>query len=196
MKSIIQEAIARHQENQALTEEKPTATPAYVNADDAELAKLAETLRVNIRIIGCGGGGSNTINRCVDEGIQGAAMCAINTDAKHLLTIHAPRKMLIGRRATKGLGAGARPEVGEEAARENDAEIRQFLTGSHMVFITAGLGGGTGTGAAHLVARLAKEAGALTMGVVTLPFSAEWRCGWRSPATASSASAASATPRS
>ncbi len=100
-------------------------------------------------------------------------MCAINTDAKHLLTIHAPRKILIGRRATKGLGAGARPEIGEEAARENEEELRQFLNGAHITFITAGMGGGTGTGSAHLVARLAKEAGALTMGVVTLPFSGE-----------------------
>jgi len=172
MKSIIQEAIAKHQENQSLTEEKKAA-PAYESADDAELAKLAETLKVNIRIVGCGGGGSNTINRCVEEGIQGAEMCAINTDAKHLLTIHAPRKILIGRRATKGLGAGARPEIGEEAARENEEELRAFLNGAHIVFITAGMGGGTGTGSAHLVARLAKEAGALTMGVVTLPFSGE-----------------------
>jgi cell division protein FtsZ len=171
MKSIIQEAIAKHQEDQTLVVEKAPSPP--VNADDAELAKLAETLSVNIRIVGCGGGGSNTINRCVEEGIQGAAMCAINTDAKHLLIVHAPRKILIGRRSTKGLGAGGRPEVGEEAARENEAELQQFLTGAHMVFVTAGLGGGTGTGSAHLVARIAKEAGALTMGVVTLPFEAE-----------------------
>ncbi|MCI4345856.1 MAG: cell division protein FtsZ, partial [Thermoplasmata archaeon] len=112
MKSIIQEAIAKHQENQSLTtteEKKPAAAPgAYTSVDDEELAKLAEALKVNIRIVGCGGGGSNTINRCVEEGIQGAEMCAINTDAKHLLQIHAPRKILIGRRATKGLGAGAR----------------------------------------------------------------------------------------
>ena len=163
MKSIIQEAIAKHQENQSLTEEKKAA-PGYTSADDAELAKLAETLKVNIRIVGCGGGGSNTINRCVEEGIQGAEMCAINTDAKHLLTIHAPRKILIGRRATKGLGAGARPEIGEEAARENEEELRAFLNGAHIVFITAGMGGGTGTGSAHLVARLAKECGALDDG--------------------------------
>src|SRR5580658_3825180 len=162
MKSIIQEAIAKHQENQALVEEKKPTAPGYASADDAELAKLAETLKVNIRIVGCGGGGSNTINRCVEEGIQGAEMCAINTDAKHLLTIHSPRKILIGRRATKGLGAGARPEIEEE--------LRAFLNGAHIVFVTAGMGGGTGTGSAHLVARLAKEAGALTMGIVTLPF--------------------------
>ncbi|MGP8146693.1 MAG: cell division protein FtsZ, partial [Thermoplasmata archaeon] len=112
MKAIVQEAIAKHQENQTLVEgNKPTA-PAYANPDDAELAKLAETLRVNIRIVGCGGGGSNTINRCMEEGIQGAEMCALNTDARHLLMIHASRKVLIGRRTTKGLGAGARAEVG------------------------------------------------------------------------------------
>ncbi len=171
MKAIIQEALAQHQENS--THPQVASTPTPTATVDDELARLAETLKVNIRIVGCGGGGSNTITRCVDEGIEGAAMCAINTDAKHLLSVHAPRKILVGRRATKGLGAGARPEVGEEAARENDEEIRQLLTGAHMVFVTAGLGGGTGTGASHLVARMAKEAGALTMGIVTLPFSSE-----------------------
>ncbi len=171
MKAIIQEALAQHQENS--THPQVASTPSPTATVDDELARLAETLKVNIRIVGCGGGGSNTITRCVDEGIEGAAMCAINTDAKHLLSVHAPRKILVGRRATKGLGAGARPEVGEEAARENDEEIRQLLTGAHMVFVTAGLGGGTGTGASHLVARMAKEAGALTMGIVTLPFSSE-----------------------
>ena len=140
---------------------------------DQELAKLAETLRVHIRVVGCGGGGSNTINRCTDEGIQGAEMCAINTDAKLLLLIHSARKILIGVLSTKGLGAGALPSVGEEAARENEPEIRDFLKGANMVFVTAGLGGGTGTGSAHLVARLAKEERALTIGVVTLPFSGE-----------------------
>ena len=173
MRSIIQEATA-HQPQHEIVVGKPVASlPAYASADDAELAKLAETLKVNIRIVGCGGAGSNTINRGVDEGIQGAEMCAINTDAKHLLTVHSPRKILIGRRSTKGLGAGARPEVGEEAARENELELNQFLTGSHMVFVTAGMGGGTGTGSAHVVAKLAREAGALTMGVVTLPFTSE-----------------------
>jgi len=173
VKSIIQETIAKHQESQALLGQRTTGSGPTPSADDAELEKIAETLKVNIRVIGCGGGGSNTINRCMEEGIQGAEMCALNTDAKHLLSIHASRKVLIGRRTTKGLGAGARPEVGEEAARENEQEIRQFLQGAHLVFVTAGLGGGTGTGAAHLVARLAKEQGALTMGVVTLPFAGE-----------------------
>ena len=131
-------------------------------------------LDVCIKIIGCGGGGCNTINRCVDAGISGAQLCAINTDAKHLLTIRAPKKILIGKSKTRGLGAGARPEVGEESARENDSEIRDFLNGANIVFVTAGMGGGTGTGSAHYVAGIAKEQiRALTLGIVTLPFKAE-----------------------
>lgn len=141
---------------------------------DEELKKIAAQMDVCIKIIGCGGGGSNTINRCVDAGISGAQLCAINTDAKHLLTIRAPKKILIGRTTTRGLGAGAIPEVGEQAAHENDIEIRSFLQGSTIVFVTAGMGGGTGTGSAHYVARIAKDQiQALTIGVVTLPFKAE-----------------------
>ena len=141
---------------------------------DEEIRKIAEKLSVSIKIIGCGGGGCNTINRCVDEGISGAQLCAINTDAKHLLTIRAPRKILIGKASTRGLGAGAIPEVGEQAAMENGPEIKQFLNGANIVFVTAGMGGGTGTGSAHFVARIAKDQiQALTIGVVTLPFKAE-----------------------
>jgi len=149
------------------------ATPAPPTADDEEIAKIAAQLDVSIKIIGCGGGGSNTINRCVDAGISGAQLCAINTDAKHLLSIHAPKKILIGKNITKGLGAGAIPEVGEAAAKENERDIRDFLTGANIVFVTAGMGGGTGTGSAHYAARLAKEQKSLTIGVVTLPFKAE-----------------------
>ncbi|NLI73827.1 MAG: cell division protein FtsZ [Euryarchaeota archaeon] len=141
---------------------------------DRELLEFAKKLDVCIKIIGCGGGGSNTINRCVDAGVDGAQLCAINTDAKHLLTIRAPRKILIGKTITRGMGAGALPEHGEAAARENDAEIRDFLSESNIVFVTAGMGGGTGTGAAHYVASIAKEQiRALTIGVVTFPFKAE-----------------------
>ena len=147
--------------------------PAPMNADDEEISKIAAQLDVSIKIIGCGGGGSNTINRCVEAGISGAQLCAINTDAKHLLAIHAPKKILIGKNVTRGLGAGAIPQVGEAAARENEREIRDFLTGANIVFVTAGMGGGTGTGSAHFAARLAKEQKALTIGVVTLPFKAE-----------------------
>jgi cell division protein FtsZ len=147
--------------------------PAAPNADDEEIAKIAEQLEVCIKIVGCGGGGSNTVNRCVESGISGAQLCAINTDAKHLLAIHAPKKILIGKNLTKGLGAGAIPQVGEQAARENEGDLKGFLTGGHIVFVTAGMGGGTGTGSAHFAARLAKEQKALTIGVVTLPFKAE-----------------------
>lgn len=151
----------------------PEAQAGQMSKDDEELARIASALDVCIKIIGCGGGGTNTITRCHDQQIQGAQMCAVNTDAKHLLSVHSQRKILIGRRLTQGLGAGAIPEVGEEAAREADPEIRSFLQGSQIVFVTAGMGGGTGTGSAHYVARLAKEMKALTIGVVTLPFRAE-----------------------
>ncbi len=151
----------------------PASQAGQMSKDDEELARIASALDVCIKIIGCGGGGTNTITRCHDSQIQGAQMCAVNTDAKHLLSVHSQRKILIGKRLTQGLGAGAIPEVGEEAAREADPEIRSFLQGSQIVFVTAGMGGGTGTGSAHYVARLAKEMKALTIGVVTLPFKAE-----------------------
>jgi cell division protein FtsZ len=141
---------------------------------DDEIRAIADQLAVCIKIIGCGGGGCNTINRCVDAGISGAQLCAINTDAKHLLTVRAPTKILIGGSATRGMGAGAIPQVGEQAARESGTQIRNFLTGANIVFVTAGMGGGTGTGSAHYVAEIAKkQLQALTIGVVTLPFKAE-----------------------
>ncbi|MDD1770507.1 MAG: cell division protein FtsZ [Methanomassiliicoccales archaeon] len=171
--SLVKNALASikdSQEKQANGQQAPAANSPV----DDELRKIASQLDVCIKIVGCGGGGSNTINRCVDAGISGAQLCAINTDAKHLLTIRAPRKILIGKTATRGLGAGAIPEVGEQAARENDMEIREFLNGANIVFVTAGMGGGTGTGSAHYVARIAKDQiRALTIGVVTLPFKAE-----------------------
>src|SRR2546422_325873 len=178
MKSLLNEALARHQEAEAKEEresEKAKAVEKKKNGDDEEIEKIVESINVSIKIVGCGGGGSNTINRCSEAGITGAQLAAVNTDAKHLLSVHAPKKILIGKRLTKGLGAGALPEVGEQAAHENEEEIRDFLRGSHVVFITAGMGGGTGTGSAQYVARVAKEEGALTMGVVTMPFKSEGR---------------------
>lgn len=171
MKSIISEALTRHEEAKKV-EAQQDKTPV-TSPDDDVIRQLAESLKVSIKIVGCGGGGCNTINRCVEEGISGAEMCAINTDAKHLLAIKSPRKILIGQRTTRGLGAGARPEIGEEAARESENELKQFLAGANIVFVTAGMGGGTGTGSAHYVAKIAKEMGALVLGVVTLPFSSE-----------------------
>ena len=172
MKSIVSEALARHEEAKA--KEEPAPQRAHVESgDDDEIQKIVDSLNVSIKIIGCGGGGSNTINRCSEAGVQGAQLCAINTDAKHLLAVHAPKKILIGKRLTKGLGAGALPEVGEQAAKESEDDIRGFMQGAHIVFVTAGMGGGTGTGAAQYVAKLGRDAGALVMGIVTMPFKAE-----------------------
>lgn len=179
MKSLLNEALARHQEAEA-KEEREAAKAAKAedkkkSSDDEEIEKIVESINVSIKIVGCGGGGSNTVNRCSEAGISGAQMAAVNTDAKHLLSVHAPKKILIGKRLTKGLGAGALPEVGEQAAHESEEDIRDFIRGAHVVFITAGMGGGTGTGSAQFVARVAKEEGALTMGVVTMPFKSEGR---------------------
>jgi len=175
--SLVKNALgSEYKETPAVKQQvAPAPAPMEEMSDsDRELAEIAKQLDVCIKIIGCGGGGSNTINRCVDAGISGAQVCAINTDAKHLLTIRAPKKILIGRSTTRGMGAGALPENGEAAARENDADIRGFLQGSNIVFVTAGMGGGTGTGSAHYVASIAKEQiRALTIGVVTFPFKAE-----------------------
>jgi len=141
--------------------------------EDEELRQLVEKLRVNIKIIGCGGGGSNTINRMMEEGVYGAELIAANTDAQHLLHIRANRKILLGRRRTRGLGAGSDPLIGEDAARETSEELERLLQNADMVFVTAGLGGGTGTGSAPYIAKIAKEQGALVLSVITLPFRAE-----------------------
>ncbi len=160
-------------DSQIETERVPVEDSVPMNSEDEELRRVLANLRTNIKIVGCGGAGCNTINRVVEEGIVGADIFALNTDAQHLLTIHAPHKLLIGRRATRGLGAGSVPQIGEEAAREVEDDIRSSMMGSDIVFVTCGLGGGTGTGSAPVVARIAKELGALTIAIVTQPFSAE-----------------------
>lgn len=143
------------------------------NALDTELEEILSKQRASIRVVGCGGGGNNTINRVSEVGIEGAETVGINTDAQDLLYTTADKKILIGREVTRGLGAGSNPHIGEEAAHENEQEIKQALTGADMVFITCGLGGGTGTGSAPVVAEVAKKLGALTVGIVTLPFGME-----------------------
>jgi cell division protein FtsZ len=148
-------------------------TPQPKSDEDLEIERIAQGLNVCIKLVGCGGAGSNTVNRCKEDGLSSVEMLAINTDAKHLLTINADRKMLIGKVLTKGLGAGARPEVGERAAMENERDIKEWLKDGQIVFVTAGMGGGTGTSSSFVVARLAREAHALTVGVVTLPFKSE-----------------------
>jgi cell division protein FtsZ len=147
---------------------------SHVKSDvDKELEEVLKGLTTTIKVIGCGGAGTNTISRCWDGGISYTDLIAINTDAQHLLTTSAPVKVLIGRHLTKGLGAGSVPKIGEEAARESEQDLRQSVGHADMVFITCGLGGGTGTGSAPVIAQIAKETGALTIGVVTLPFSVE-----------------------
>ena len=123
-----------------------------------------------IKVIGVGGGGNNAVNRMVEAQLKGVEFIAINTDKQALYTSKAEYKIQIGDKLTRGLGAGANPEIGKKAAEESKEEIIQLLEGSDMVFVTAGMGGGTGTGAAPLVAQLAKEMGILTVGVVTKPF--------------------------
>ncbi|MGC9444069.1 MAG: cell division protein FtsZ [Candidatus Methanospirareceae archaeon] len=141
--------------------------------ESGELEKVLERSRTVIKVIGCGGSGTNTIQRMTEEGIYGAELFAVNTDAQDLLFKKVERKLLIGKKTTRGLGAGSIPRIGEEAARENESDIKTIVEDADMVFITCGLGGGTGTGSAPVVAQAAQEAGALTIGVVTLPFSAE-----------------------
>ncbi|MDV0443902.1 cell division protein FtsZ [Methanorbis rubei] len=143
--------------------------------DDDEFDDILESLRTKITVVGCGGGGSNTVARIFEEGVEGADIYALNTDAQHLSMLRGRvgKRILIGRQTTKGLGAGAMPQRGEEAALESEDVVRQSLSGSNMVFVTAGLGGGTGTGSAPVVAKIAKEVGALTIAIVTLPFTSE-----------------------
>ena len=126
-----------------------------------------------IKVVGIGGGGVNAINRMIDVGLKGVEFIAINTDAQHLLMSDADVKLDIGRKTTRGLGAGMDPDKGREAALDHADDIEEILRGADMVFVTAGEGGGTGTGAAPVVAKIAKDIGALTIGVVTRPFSFE-----------------------
>ena len=127
----------------------------------------------NIKVIGVGGGGNNAVNRMISAGVKGVEFIAVNCDAQALLLSKAPTRIQIGEKLTKGLGAGANPEIGEKAAEESRDQILDALKGADMVFVTAGMGGGTGTGAAPIVAECAREVGALTVGVVTKPFSFE-----------------------
>ncbi|MCK9312956.1 MAG: hypothetical protein M0P20_02730, partial [Methanocorpusculum sp.] len=137
----------------------PKTTPTD---EDDEFDEILAGLLTKITVIGCGGGGCNTVARVYEEGVEGADIYALNTDAQHLSMLRGRvgRRILIGRQTTKGLGAGAIPQRGEEAALESEDVIRQALAGSNMVFVTAGLGGGTGTGSAPVVAKIAKEVGA------------------------------------
>lgn len=142
---------------------------------DDELRKILESKKADIKVLGAGGAGGNTISRLMQVGIVGGETIAINTDAQDLLYTDADVKMLIGKEITGGLGAGADPKVGEESAKESKNELKKALEGSDMIFVTCGLGGGTGTGSLHVAADIAKKCGALTIGIVTLPFTMEGR---------------------
>ncbi|MBU4501276.1 MAG: cell division protein FtsZ [Nanoarchaeota archaeon] len=140
---------------------------------DAELEDILARQKAKIKVIGAGGGGNNTINRLTEVGVIGAETIALNTDAQDLLYCNADAKVLLGKDITHGLGAGSIPQIGEEAARESEHEIKQKIQGADMVFITCGLGGGTGTGSAPVIAEIAKKCGCLTVAIVTLPFTME-----------------------
>lgn len=135
--------------------------------------EMNESTPAKIKVVGVGGGGCNAVNRMIDAGLQGVAYIAINTDKQALAKCKAETKLQIGEKLTKGLGAGGNPEIGQKSAEENLEDLSKFITGADMVFITAGMGGGTGTGAAPIVAKVAKDLGILTVGVVTRPFTFE-----------------------
>jgi cell division protein FtsZ len=158
---------------------KKSGTPNYPNLSDEvkeidkELEELIKKQSAKIKVIGVGGAGGNSISRMREIGIRGGELIAINTDAQDLLYANADQKILIGKELTQGLGAGSNPKMGEQAARESESEIKKKIANSDMIFITCGMGGGTGTGAAPFVAGLAKKQGALTIGIITLPFTIE-----------------------
>ncbi|MBD3155104.1 MAG: cell division protein FtsZ [Candidatus Aenigmarchaeota archaeon] len=140
---------------------------------DQELQKFLKKSKANIKIVGSGGAGNNTITRMMQVGVEGVEVIAMNTDAQDLLYSDADKKLLIGKETTSGLGAGGDPRVGEEAAKESREDIKKLIQDSDMVFITCGLGGGTGTGSAPVIAETAKKSSVLTVAIVTLPFTME-----------------------
>src|SRR5690625_4872706 len=137
---------------------------------DTNMEELAK-----IKVVGVGGGGNNAVNRMIEDGVEGVDFITVNTDSQALNLSKAEIKVQIGTKLTRGLGAGANPEVGKKAAEESKEQLEEVLSGADMIFVTAGMGGGTGTGAAPVIAQIAKELGALTVGVVTRPFSFEGR---------------------
>jgi len=142
-------------------------------SDDEEIMKFLKETEQKIYVVGTGGSGTNTLDRLFEMGIKGAGLVGLNTDARHLLKIRANRKIIIGRKVSAGRGAGSNPNVGEEAAKESLEDIKDSIKDASMVFVTCGLGGGTGTGSAPIIAQAARSAGALTVAVVTLPFTSE-----------------------
>ncbi len=171
MKSLINNTIKESEKRS-----QRSAVPEHISHDDnidRELEDIINRSRAKIFVIGTGGAGNNTVSRLTEIGIEGAGTISVNTDAQDLFYSNANQKILIGRETCGGLGAGGEPEIGEESAEESEDLIREKLDGADMVFVTCGLGGGTGTGSAPIISKLAKKIGALTIAVATLPFSAE-----------------------
>ncbi len=184
LKSIIKKAVQRSKSDRKTTKKrktksvvKPSTTTKKVSGKitDEDLSAILTDALARIVVIGTGGSGNNTLIRLHEVGVEGAKVVAMNTDAQHLLVTPADEKVLLGRNVTRGLGAGSDPELGEAAAKDSADDIRSVVEGADLVFITCGLGGGTGTGSAPVIAQVAKESGALTLAVVTLPFSVEGR---------------------
>lgn len=171
MKSIIDNTIKESEKrrDRKTSEERR----GYDSSIDQELEEIIHRSRAKICVVGTGGGGNNTVSRLTEIGIEGAETISMNTDAQDLFYSVADKKILIGKSTCGGLGAGGMPEVGEECAEESDEEIKEKLDGADMVFVTCGMGGGTGTGSAPVIAKMAKKIGALTIAVATMPFSAE-----------------------
>ncbi len=175
MDSLIKNALEREEQESIRGRGVKEVVPGKENEVDSDLKEILKTRKAEITVVGCGGAGNNTIARLVQVGIEGAKTMAINTDAQDLLYTDADEKLLIGKEITEGLGAGANPKIGEAAAKESKESVKKSLTGSDMVFITCGLGGGTGTGSAPIVAEISKKLSALTVAICTLPFAMEGR---------------------
>lgn len=165
MENVVKDAMERTKSGDKMS--------GKINPLDEDLKKILKARTADIKVVGTGGAGNNTIARIMQVGITGVEAIAMNTDAQDLLYTEADQKILLGKKATEGLGAGADPLKGEEAAKEAKEEIKKAIEGADMVFITCGLGGGTGTGSAPVIAEVAKKTGALTVGIVTLPFAME-----------------------
>ena len=170
MKSLIKDSL---NDTKAKTTERPNIASSGLDDVNQKLVDIINRSRAKIFVIGAGGAGNNTISRLGEIGIEGAETISINTDAQDLFFSKSNEKILIGEETCGGLGAGGIPDVGEASAEESEEEIKRMIDGADMVFVTCGLGGGTGTGSAPVISRIAQKCGALTIAVVTMPFSAE-----------------------
>ncbi|MBN2251608.1 MAG: cell division protein FtsZ [Candidatus Altiarchaeota archaeon] len=180
MEAIVRDAIsqANVKEERKITDLPRKAAAAgqkLGSSTDDELRQIVEGIKTSIKVVGCGGAGGNTLDRLMEMGVEGGDVVAVNTDALDLLYTNAHTKVLIGATISGGIGAGNNPEVGEQCAEADIKKLAEVITGADMVFVTCGLGGGTGTGSAPVIAEVAKDVNALTIGVVTMPFAVEGR---------------------